>query len=207
MKVMSFLYDLLLYFQVTLIAFVVNVIPAFVPPTWIVLSMFKIHNPELDTLVIAGFGVVGSIVGRYVLYLYSKVFGRFVPSKYGDNIRYISRFLGQRKLGLFLGTFLYALSPLPSNFLFISSGISAVEVLPVLGGFALGRIISYAALIHASHRVFLFFDTLGLENIRLAVDVLGVVGGIAVVLIDWRKVLERLKLQPTSLSRNNEHQK
>ena len=202
MKVMSFLYDLLLYFQVTLIAFVVNVIPAFVPPTWIVLSMFKIHNPELDTMGIASFGVAGSIVGRYVLYLYCKVFGRFVPSKYGDNVRYISKFLGEKKLGLFLGTFLYALSPLPSNFLFISSGISAVEVLPVLGGFALGRIISYAALIHVSHSVFLFFDSLGLENMRLALDVLGIVAGFAVVLIDWRKVLEKLRLNPDKLIKN-----
>jgi membrane protein YqaA with SNARE-associated domain len=186
--------DLLLYFEVTLIAFLVNVIPALVPPTWVMLSMFKIHNPELDTLWIAAFGVVGSILGRYVLYLYCRVLGKFVPRKYEENIHYISRFLGEKKLGVFIGTFLYALSPLPSNFLFISSGVSAVDVLPVLGGFALGRLISYASLIHASHRVIIFFDALGVANIRLAMDVLGLVGGIAVLFVDWRKVLEKLKL-------------
>lgn len=189
----------MLYFEVTLIAFLVNIIPALVPPTWIVLSMFKIHNPELDTLGIAVFGVVGSIVGRYVMYLYCRALGRYVPHKYGENIRYISRFLGEKKLGLFFGTFLYALSPLPSNFLFISSGVSAVEVLPVLGGFALGRLISYATLTYTSHRIFLFFDALGIRNMRLAIDVLGVVGGVAVIFIDWRKVLDKLNLNRGSI--------
>lgn len=196
---MALLDDLLLYFEVTLIAFLVNVIPAFAPPTWIVLSMFKIHNPELDTLGIAVFGVVGSIVGRYVLYLYCRALGRYVPRKCAENISYISRFLGEKKLGLFLGTFLYALSPLPSNFLFISSGVSAVEVLPVLGGFALGRLISYASLTYTSHRIFLLFDALGVANMRLAIDVLGVVGGVAVIFIDWRKVLDKLKLSPEKI--------
>jgi membrane protein YqaA with SNARE-associated domain len=189
----------LLYFEVTLIAFLVNVIPALIPPTWIVLSMFKIHNPELDTLGIAVFGVVGSIVGRYVMYLYCRALGRYVPRKYGENIRYISRFLGEKKLGLFFGTFLYALSPMPSNFLFISSGVSAIEVLPVLGGFALGRLLSYTILTYTSHRIFLFLDALGIWNMRLVIDVLGVVGGVAVIFIDWRKVLDKLNLNRGSI--------
>lgn len=175
-----------------MIAFLVNVIPALVPPTWMVLSMFEMHNPELSTLEIAIFGVVGSVMGRYVLYLYSRVLGRHVPSKYGENLSYISRFLGEKKLGLFLGTFLYALSPLPSNFLFISSGVSAVEVLPVLCGFALGRFISYASLTYTSHRLFLFFDALGVGDVRLALDVFGVLGGVAIIFIDWKKLLEKL---------------
>ena len=189
----------MLYFEVILVAFLVNVIPALAPPTWVVLSMYKIHNPNLDTLGIAFSGVLGTIAGRYVMYLYCRAFGTYVPRKYVGNIGYISRFLGEKKLGLFLATFLYALSPLPSNFLFISSGISAVEVLPVLGGFAVGRLISYASLTYASHRIFLFLDALEIRNVRLAIDVLGVVGGVSVIFIDWRKMLEKLKLSPRKL--------
>lgn len=196
---MALLDVLLLYFEVTLIAILVNVIPAFAPPTWIVLSFFKIQNPELDTLGLALFGVVGSIAGRYGMYLYSRALGTYVPRKYEENLSYISRFLGEKKLGLFLATFLYSLSPLPSNFLFISSGISAVEVLPVLGGFAIGRIISYATLTYMSHRLFFFLDALGVPYMRLAIGVLGLVGGIAVIFIDWRKVLEILHLNRGSV--------
>ena len=190
--------DLLLYLELILFAFLVNVVPALAPPTWIILAMFKNHNPELSILAIAVLGVVGTILGRYVMYLYCRALGRHVPQKYGKNLTYVSRLLGKHKVGLFFGSLLYALSPLPSNFLFISFGVSSLEIFPVLGGFAAGRLISYTALTYATHRVFLFLEALGLANLRLVIDVLGLVGGISVIFIDWESMAAKFNFHPVN---------
>lgn len=183
--------NILLYLQVTLVAFLVNVIPAFVPPTWLVLSMYKIHNPALDSLWLAVFGVIGSVAGRFILYLCSKVLLKYLPHQFVDNATSLGGILSRKKRGLFSGSFIYALSPLPSNFLFITAGISATEILPITAGFALGRLISYTVLNHASYTIFSIIESLGIENMRLAIDVLGIVGAVAVVFVDWKRILGR----------------
>lgn len=127
------------------------------------------------------------------MYLYSKLLGRFIPQKCSDNLNYFKKFIEDRKLGLFLGTLIYTLSPLPSNFLFIAFGASSVEVLPVLAGFALGRALSYACLVYASFKAFVFFKFFGVENVRYVADLLGILAAVSIIFIDWRKVVEKIK--------------
>lgn len=43
------------YLEATFLAFLVNVIPAFAPPTWIVLSLYKINNPQFNSVALAFF--------------------------------------------------------------------------------------------------------------------------------------------------------
>ncbi len=181
--------NILLYLQVTLVAFLVNVIPAFVPPTWLVLSMYKVHNPALDSLWLAVFGVIGSVAGRFILYFCSKVLGKYLPHQYLDNATSLGGILGRKKRGLFSVSFIYALSPLPSNFLFITAGVSATEILPITAGFAIGRLIAYAILNHVSYTIFSIIESLGIGNMTLAIDILGVVGAVSVVFVDWKRIL------------------
>lgn len=181
------------YLEATVLVFLVNVIPAFAPPTWIVLSLYKINNPQCNSLVLAFFGVIGSVAGRFVMYRYSRAVGGYIPQKYADNLSYFRKFIGEKKLGLFFGTLIYSLGPFPSNFLFIAFGVSSAEVLPVLGGFALGRAISYASLVYASFRVFVFFEFFGVENVRYVADLLGIVAAVSIIFINWRRVVERKK--------------
>lgn len=185
--------ELLGYLGATFLALLVNVIPAFAPPTWIVLSLYKINNPQLNSLALAFFGVIGSVAGRFVMYLYSRALGGYIPQKYADNLNYFRKFIGENKLGIFLGTLIYSLGPFPSSFLFIAFGVSSAEVLPVLAGFALGRTISYASLVYASFKAFVFFEIFGVENVRYVTDVLGILAAVSIIFIDWRKVIEKKK--------------
>ena len=183
--------ELLKYVEATFLAFLVNIIPAFAPPTWILLSIFEINNPNLNSFVLALFGVIGSVSGRFVMYLYSTAVGKYVPQKQADNLNYFKKFMMERRLGVFLGTFVYSLSPLPSNFLFIAFGISRAKVLPVLVGFALGRLVSYSILVYLSLKASIYFDFLGMANVRHAADLLGIIGAVSIIFIDWKKVDER----------------
>lgn len=185
--------ELLGYLEATFLVLLVNVIPALAPPTWIVLSLYKINNPQLNSLALALVGVIGSVSGRFVMYLYSKALGRFIPQKYAGNLNYFKKFVEERKLGIFLGTLIYSLVPLPSNLLFIAFGASSVKVLPVLAGFALGRAISYTSIVYASFRAFVFLESFGIENLRYLADLLGILAAVAMIFIDWRKVFEKRK--------------
>ena len=178
---------LLNYVEVILLAFLANVVPAFVPPTWMVLSLYHIDHPFLNTPIVVLLGVVGSVGGRFVMYYYSRLLGRYVPNKYAENLKSFRSLFEKRKFGVFIGSFIYSIGPLPSNILFIASGISRTAILPILGGFALARGVSYLLLISASLRVFSFLEVLGVPYVKDIVNILGIVAGIAVALVDWKK--------------------
>lgn len=179
---------LLNYVEVILLAFLANVVPAFVPPTWMVLSLYHIDHPFLNTPIVVFLGVVGSVGGRFVMYYYSRLLGRYVPNKYAENLKSFRSLFEKRKFGLFIGSFIYSIGPLPSNILFIASGIARTEILPILGGFAFARGVSYLLLISASLRVFSFLEVLGVPYVKDIINVLGIVAGIAVALVDWKKL-------------------
>lgn len=178
------------YLAVTFTTFVVNVIPAFAPPTWIVLSLVKVNSPGLDIIALAFFGVFGSVAGRTVMYFYVRVFRRYIPQRNVENLDFLKRIVGENKTRLMLGSFLFSLSPLPSNFLFISSGISALKIIPILIGFALGRFLSYSILIFTSYSLFL--GLFGLDNIRIIANLAGVLAAVSIIFIDWKKLAERI---------------
>jgi membrane protein YqaA with SNARE-associated domain len=182
------------YLEVTLIAFLVNLVPALAPPTWVVLSVYQVNHLELNSLGIAFFGVIGSVAGRFVMYQYSALVGRHVPRKQADNLRHFRELVEEKRLGLFFGTLVYSLSPLPSNYLFITSGISGMELLPVIGGFAVGRFISYAFLVYASSRAYAaLFGIFDISRLRLAADILGIVIAGLTAFVDWSKIFDRSK--------------
>ncbi len=184
--------ELSMYLEVTIAAFVVNVIPAFAPPTWIVLCIFKINQLEMNSLLVAFFGVIGSVAGRLVMYQYSAMLGRHVPQKQAENISYFRKLVEGKRIGPFIATFIYALSPLPSNFLFIASGISGVKLLPIIAGFAAGRFISYALLVHVSSMTYTFAQKFGMQNLRYIADIIGLLAAASVIFIDWKRILPNI---------------
>jgi len=176
------------YIEVILVSFVVNVVPAFVPPTWMVLSIYHFDHPLLNTPIIVLSGVVGSVAGRLVMYYYSRILGKYLPSKYKGNLKNFKGYVEERKRGLFLGSFIFSIGPLPTNFLFIACGIARTAILPVLGGFGLARGISYSLVIYASLTIFTAIAPFGGPYFKEIVNILSIIAGISIVLVDWKKL-------------------
>jgi len=179
----NFINDYLIVFAVV---FFFNILPAFAPPTWATLSYFKLRNPSLSTLELAIVGVMASTLGRLVLYLYSYQIGRrVIKGERAENLLYLKKLIEEH--GPFWGAFLYALGPLPSNFLFIVAGISGARVVPILAGFFLGRLISYTTLIYLSFRIFgKAAETF--EEYRWVLDIVALLAAVGLVFVDWKKV-------------------
>ena len=186
------------YVWVFVSVFLANVLPAFAPPTWMILSWFKIHNDSLDVFLLSLIGALASTSGRYVMYWYSSKSHRILPEKIRRNLHYLSKIIQEKEdhLKVFFASLLYALGPFPSNALFIASGLTGVLKLPLFAGFFLGRLISYSSLVFLSSEAFkVAKDVFGEWSYNL-VDIFGLVGVLILFFIDWEKVYRRRKGTP-----------
>jgi uncharacterized membrane protein YdjX (TVP38/TMEM64 family) len=121
----------------------VNLMPAFGPPTWTILVLYRFRS-DLNPLALVLVGAAAAASGRLVLgYATRAVRGKLSEKrrKSLDAIR--TRLERHRKAGL-LALFLFALSPLPSAQLFEAAGITGVKLPPLTAAFFLGRIVSYS---------------------------------------------------------------
>ena len=172
--------------------FLVNVIPAFMPPTWMLLSLFAtLYGVPIADLVVIG--AVASTSGRYVLAKASGPLGdRFLPRKQKKSFKYLKNFLnGEPWTTTGFVSFLYSLSPLPSNTMFIVTGAARISLVPVLGGFFIGRVISYAVLTSVAANVVSVEYILNplLNPAYLVMDIVGLSAAVGLLLMDWRHLI------------------
>ncbi len=132
--------DAVLWFVVALVVvFVINLVPAFMPSTWVVLAFFYIKYD----LPLVPLGISGAIVsgfGRLYLAKGSDVLTRtFFKSKEAD-LRTLGNYLKEKGNVLAIVVFVYSLTPLPTNNLFIAAGMVKADMKKVLAGFWAARI-------------------------------------------------------------------
>lgn len=175
--------------------FVINIIPAFIPPTWIILVFFylKYHFSLIPLIII---GASSAAAGRIVLYFFAKnLFRFFLPEKSIYNLKSLGNFI-QSHQNLTLSMILvYAFLPIPSNQTFIAAGLSGISIKLISFSFFIGRLISYTFWVVTSHKIAdnlegLFFTHLSnLGNI--IIQIVGFAIIILISTINWNKFLPR----------------
>jgi hypothetical protein len=129
-----------------IIVFLLNLVPAFAPPTWMVFSYLGFRGTATNVGLLAIVGASAATLGRITLAKLAHVVVRqkFLSDDTKQNIDSIRDGLkGRRKLTFSVFLF-YAFSPLPSNYLFIAYGLTTMELKLIALPFFLGRSISYA---------------------------------------------------------------
>jgi len=128
------------------VVFALNVLPAFAPPTWTTMSFIGLAIPGNDFIVLSVVAATAATAGRVVLAKSSRVLlrRRWLSEEARRNVDAI-RIGIEHRPALTFGTFLgYALSPLPSNYLFIAYGLTSLPVAFLALPFFGGRLASYA---------------------------------------------------------------
>jgi hypothetical protein len=134
--------------------FVINLVPAFMPSSWMVMAFFYIQF-DLPLLILTLGGAIVSGLGRLVLAKGSAwVKRRFMRPGEQNDLDELGAFLDERRHYLAPTTFLYALTPLPTNSLFVAAGLAEVSLLWVLAGFWSARMIADTLFVWTSDRVF-----------------------------------------------------
>lgn len=129
------------------IVFLLNVIPAFAPPTWMVFSFVGFQYPAANVFLLAIIGALAAVSGRLTLAKFARVIIRkkFLSEESKRSIDAIKTNL-QHKTRITFGVFLfYAFSPLPSNFVFIAYGLTDMRLTLIAIPFLIGRSVSYAS--------------------------------------------------------------
>jgi membrane protein YqaA with SNARE-associated domain len=129
-----------------LLVFLLNVIPAFAPPTWMVFSFLGFRFPEHMGVTFALAGALAATLGRCTLAKGSNLIVRqhFLSEKAKQNVDVIREQLSRRKKLTFSILLFYAFTPLPSNYLFIAYGLTAMELKLITISFFIGRWVSYS---------------------------------------------------------------
>ncbi len=138
-----------------IVVFLVNLIPAFGPPTWMVLSFiaFTYTIPSFPLFILTA--VSASTLGRFFLTLSSKhlIRNHFLGDGYRKNIDHLKEHLEKRKKtlsGIFL---LEAFTPLPSDQFFVAYGLTGLKTRYALVPFFIGRIFTYSFWVYTATEV------------------------------------------------------
>ena len=182
-----------IYIFLFLLIFIINLIPAFMPPTWIILSFFylQFHLGFMLTVIL---GVIAATLGRVVLALIARRYlEKILPARFLTNYQDLGEYLSKNQKLTIPVVFGYAFSPISSNALFIIAGLSNLNLTPIALSFFIGRLISYTFWITASDRLSSRLEEIFASHFsNLGTLISAVVSGIiilAVGQIKWKKLL------------------
>jgi len=192
--------NLLVLFATVLL---LNVMPAFAPPTWMVMSWIGFSRPDANPVLLAGVAACAATLGRLVWARLSctLVRNRWMREADRQNIAVVRAWLEDRK-GMTVGLMLaYAFSPFPSNYIFIAYGLTGMRLWLIGLPFFVGRWLSYLTWTHIAQLGARYLDEeteidgayMGVYFIVSQVVFLALVYGFAK--LDWRYFLQTKRLR------------
>jgi membrane protein YqaA with SNARE-associated domain len=181
---------------VFLIVFILSIIPLLTPPTWIVIVSAYSLDDQIDPLLLSAIGATAAVIGRLILLQVSTIGRKAINDYRKGSLEKLKNYLEKTRYGYLLGTLLFALTPLPSNMLFISYGLMNAKSLGIIAGFWIGRFVVYLCMISLStYFVDYFKESLNSDiQTLLVLDIVGIVMAICMLLIDWNILFSTHKL-------------
>jgi membrane protein YqaA with SNARE-associated domain len=137
------------YLGLFVLVLVINLLPAFGPPTWALLVFARL-NWHLNPVALVALGATASMIGRFALASASKRTKSHFPTKFRRNLQKASELIGKRKKGAVTLFLLFVLSPLPSAQLFVAAGLLDLPLVALTAAFFLGRVVSYSLYVTAA---------------------------------------------------------
>jgi hypothetical protein len=185
------------YFGVFFLLIGINTVPILMIPTWMVLASFYALDTSFDPLALALVGATGATIGRVFLKRYSSFFRRFIGKEQQSNLDVIGNFLNKKRFGYIFTSFVFAATPLPDNFLFVTYGLIRAKSFGLYLGFWLGRVISYYIMISISNVVLMPFLQL-FENEYIGIllaDIVGIASVLFFTCINWNLLITQRKFK------------
>jgi uncharacterized membrane protein YdjX (TVP38/TMEM64 family) len=131
------------YLAVFAIVLGVNLMPAFGPPTWTILVLYRFQS-NLNPVVLVVVGALAAAIGRLALGYATRALRSHLSEKRRQSLDVMRQRLEKHRRSGLLALFLFALSPLPSAQLFEAAGITGVNLPPLTAAFFTGRLVSYS---------------------------------------------------------------
>jgi membrane protein YqaA with SNARE-associated domain len=184
------------YILVAAVVLGVNLLPAFGPPTWAVLVLFRV-NSHIPVVPLVLVGALSAASGRFLLATLSRRFRSKLSDKRRTNLQFARNlFGGSRRKGL-AALALFALSPIPSAQLFMAAGLLDVALIALTAAFFVGRLVSYSIYVSAAsladHQLGALIRNSLTSPLGVAIQVLMLAALVSLVRVDWAKVIRWLE--------------
>ena len=173
-----------------------NTLPAFAPPTWSIVVLFKL-NYDLNILALIILGAFAATSGRVVLALGTRSLSKFIPIDTRENLTVGGAYLESKIHLRWLWFLFFVISPLPSAQMFEAAGLLYLNLKRIAIAFFCGRLITYSiygfgaqALQHTS------MGEIITSNLKspwgIALQLLLLVGVYLLTKIDWKEKVRKL---------------
>jgi uncharacterized membrane protein YdjX (TVP38/TMEM64 family) len=188
----------MVYLWAFLIGVAFDLVPIIGPPVWMGLVVLLVKYDANPWLVLAA-GVPGSVLGRYLLSLYTPWLSRkVIKRKKNDELEFVGRRLNKKLWQSWTFTLIYALTPLPTTPLFSAAGLAKVKPIQILPAFFVGKFISDAVMLFTGRSAIASFSellhgTVSPKGIIMSVASLLVICGF--LFLDWRFLLEKKRVR------------
>ena len=178
-------------------AFLFDVVPIPLPPAFTIMVTLQMLF-SLNTWLVIIIGVIGSILGRYVLTLYIPLLAdKFFKNKKNKEIQFLGAKMKEKGWKSQLMIVTYSLLPLPTTPLFLAAGMAKIKPIQIIPAFFIGKFISDSIAVHLGK-----FASENLKDVAnqvldwksIASLVLGILLICALIFIDWFSLLEKKKL-------------
>ncbi len=186
------------YLLVFLGSFIFDVVPIPFPPAFTIMVFLQIMF-KLNIWAVIGFGVAGSILGRYILTLYIPFLaGRIFKRSKTEDVEFLGKVMKEKGWRSQMVIIAYSLLPLPTTPLFLAGGIAKIKPLYIIPAFFVGKFTSDAITVHigkyASEHAGSFIEGV-LSWKSIASLAVGIILISALLFIDWRSLIQNKKFQ------------
>lgn len=187
-----------MYLLVFIGAFLFDVVPFPFPPAFTIMVFLQIMF-GLDIWWVIVIGVLGSILGRYVLTLYIPFLaGKIFKISKNEDVEFLGKKMKEKGWRSQLVIVAYSLLPLPTTPLFLAGGMAKIKPLYIIPAFFIGKFTSDAITVHlgkyaAEHAKSIIESALSWKTITSLL--VGLILVCALLFIDWRSLIQKKKFQ------------
>lgn len=185
------------YLLVLLGALLFDIVPFPFPPAFTIMVTLQIMF-KLNMWWVIAIGVAGSVLGRYILLLYTPyIADKYLSPEKNKDIEFLGDKMKENKWRGQLIVLAYSLLPLPTTPLFLGAGISKLQAKYIIPAFLIGKTTSDTIAIvlgaYAAANVSTIFENL-LSWKSIASLLFGLFLLFCLFFIDWRTLVRTKKL-------------
>lgn len=119
-----------------------DIVPFPFAPAFTIMMFFQILF-DLNVWAVIVIGVLGSVLGRYILLLYAPLMAnKYLKASKNEDIKFLGDKMNENKWKGVLVVLAYSLLPLPTTPLFLGAGISKIKPIYIIAPFLAGKFTS-----------------------------------------------------------------
>jgi len=185
------------YLLVFVGALLFDIVPFPFPPAFTIMILLQVVF-HLNIWLVIIIGVIGSVLGRYILILYTPfISNKYIKKSKNEDIQFLGTKMKENKWKGQIIVLAYSLLPLPTTPLFLAAGISKLNARYIIPAFLIGKTTSDTLALHIgkyasenAHNI--MQNALSWKSIASLLLCLLLI--FCLLFIDWRSLIQKKKL-------------